>query len=146
MTIKDLKNVLVHFQDRKYDDYEVVFWDSSRQLRMDATFTGLSHPDKEISFNVRELDSDRVYERMQGTPTSLPDTLPSPFKEGEVAVLMKEENFDCLGVPITRYFYQDPEGHQFGTTASETFTMAEYYCEVNKRNRKRLREAGLEWD
>lgn len=146
MTIKDLKDVVILFGDRKYDDYKVVFWDSSRQLRMDATFTGLSHPDKEISFNVQELDSDRAYERMQGTSTSLPDTLPSPFKEGEVAVLMKEENYDCLGIPITRYFYQDPEGHQFGTAASETFTMFDYYCKANSRNRKRLKEAGLEWD
>ena len=52
MKVKELKDAMIHFKDRKYDNYEVVFWDASRQTSMDATYTGLSHPDKEISFNV----------------------------------------------------------------------------------------------
>ena len=46
MKVKELKDVMIHFKDRKYDDYKVVFWDASRQTSMDATYAGLSHPDK----------------------------------------------------------------------------------------------------
>lgn len=146
MTVKDLKDVMIHFEDRKYDKYKVVFWDASRQITMDATFTGLSHPDKEISFLVWDEKNSRLFERLEGKETGLPDKLPSPFKEGEFAELHKEENYDCLGVKITRYFYKDPSGYQFTTEASDTYTLEEYYRAKVKQYRELLKENGIPWD
>ena len=146
MKVKDLKDVMIHFEDRKYDKYEVVFWDSSRQKAMDATFTGLSHPDKEISFNVWDKEDPKIYCRIQGKDTGLPDRLPSPFKEGEFAELTVEEDRDILGVKVNRYFYMDPSGHQFTTEASDTYTMCEYYCAKMKQYRELLKENGIPWN
>ena len=146
MEVKELKDVMIHFKDRKYDNYRVVFWDASRQTSMDATYTGLSHPDKEISFNVWDKKNPRTFKRIQGDQTGLIDKLPSPFKKGEFAELHKEENYDCLGVKITRYFYKDPSGHQFTTAASDTYTMCEYYREKMKQYRKLLKENGIKWE
>lgn len=144
MRVKDLQEVLKHFTEDKYKDYNIVFWDSSRQERMDASFTGLSHPDKEISFNVWDEEHPRYYEKV--TSISIPNTIPSPFKEGEVAELYKEENYEIMGVKITRYFYKDPSGHQFSTTVTDTFTMCEYYCKKMQQYREKLKENNIPWD
>lgn len=146
MKVKDLRDVMIHFQDQKYDKYKVVFWDASRQTPMDATFTGLSHPDKEISFNVWDEKNPRIFERFTGSQAGLADKLPSPFVEGEFAELHKEKNYECLGVKITRYFYMDPSGHQFTTEASDTYTMKEYYREKMKQYRELLKKNGIPWN
>ena len=68
MTIKDLREILIHFQDHKYDDYKVVLWDYNNQQELDWSVNhALSHPDKELSFpvNVPPTDGITVTERIK---------------------------------------------------------------------------------
>jgi hypothetical protein len=68
VTIKDLREILIHFQDRKYDDYEVVLWDYNHQQKLDwGGCYGLSHPDKQLSFAVEvpPVDGITVFERLK---------------------------------------------------------------------------------
>ena len=68
MTIKDLKDILIHFQDRKYDDYEVVLWDYNNQQELDwGGMWGLSHPDRNLCFsvNVPTVDGITILERLK---------------------------------------------------------------------------------
>ena len=61
MTIKDLREILIHFEDRKYDDYEVVLWDYNHQEKLQwGGMHGLSHPDKELTFTVTVSPVDGV--------------------------------------------------------------------------------------
>ena len=146
-TIKDLKDVLIHFQDQKYDDWSAIFWDPLRQMKMKAVFTGLSNPDKEISFMVSDLEKEHDYTPYRGDAYSLPSELPSPFVEGKKAYLMKDENYILGNVKITRYFYEcEVTKHQFSTTTSDTYTMCEYYLKKMQAYREKLKEAGIPWD
>jgi hypothetical protein len=53
MTIKDLREILIHFQDREYDDYEVELWDYKHQLPLKWNVShGFSKPDKRLTFPV----------------------------------------------------------------------------------------------
>lgn len=68
MTIKDLREILIHFEDRKYDDYEVVLWDYNHQEKLQwGGMHGLSHPDKELTFpvTVSPVDGVTVDERIK---------------------------------------------------------------------------------
>ena len=68
MTIKDLRDILIHFQERKYDDYEVVLWDYNHQQKLDWEGSySFSKPDKEISFAVEvpPVDGVTVFERLK---------------------------------------------------------------------------------
>lgn len=68
MTIRDLKDLLIHFNDRKYDDYEVVLWDYNHQQKLDwGGMHSLSHPDKTLSFAVEvpPVDGITVFERLK---------------------------------------------------------------------------------
>lgn len=61
MTIKDLREVLVHFQDRKYDDYEVILWDYNHQQKLGwGPSHALSHPDKVLTFPVTVEPADGI--------------------------------------------------------------------------------------
>lgn len=68
MTIRDLKDILIHFQDKQYDDYNVVLWDYNHQqeLKWGASFA-LSHPSKTINFpvDVPPVDGLTVNERFK---------------------------------------------------------------------------------
>ena len=68
MTVKELREILIHFQDRKYDDWEVVFWDYNHQQKLDwgGCYT-LSKPEKQLSFaiEVPPVDSITVFERLK---------------------------------------------------------------------------------
>ena len=68
MTIKDLREILVHFEDRKYDNYEVVLWDYNhlQKLTWGGSY-GLSHPSKELSIPVEvpPVDGVTVFERLK---------------------------------------------------------------------------------
>lgn len=53
MTIKDLREILIHFQERKYDNYKVELWDYENQRELDwGGMYALSHPDKKLTFSV----------------------------------------------------------------------------------------------
>lgn len=68
MTIKDLKGLLIHFNDRKYDDYEVVLWDYNHQQELNwGGMHTLSHPNKKLSFPVEvpPVDGITVFERLK---------------------------------------------------------------------------------
>ena len=68
MTIKDLREILVHFQDNKYDDYEIVLWDYNHQQKLQwGGMHGLSHPNKELTFpvNVTPVDGVTIDERIK---------------------------------------------------------------------------------
>lgn len=68
MTIKDLREILIHFQDRKYDDYEVVLWDYNHQQELVwGGMHSLSHPNKQLSFPVEvpPVDGITVFERLK---------------------------------------------------------------------------------
>ena len=119
MKVKEMKDLLSLFEDRKYDDYNIVFWDYARQKAMDGHFGGLSHPEKEIF-------------------------IPSPIVEGKNAYLHKNEDANLSGIKYTRYFYVcEATGNQFDTTSSSTFSMCEYYCEECKRLKNLLKEKGV---
>lgn len=68
MTIKDLRDILIHFQDSKYDDYEIVLWDYNHQQKLQwGGMHGLSHPNKELTFpvNVTPVDGVTIDERIK---------------------------------------------------------------------------------
>ena len=68
MTIKDLRDILIHFQDSKYDNYEIVLWDYNQQQELDWGFGyGLSHPDKKLTFpvHVQTVDGETIMERLK---------------------------------------------------------------------------------
>lgn len=68
MTIKDLREVLVHFNDSKFDDYEVVLWDYNHQQELVwGGMHSLSHPKKQLSFPVKvpPVDGITVFERLK---------------------------------------------------------------------------------
>lgn len=68
MTIRDLKDLLVHFNDRMYDDYEVVLWDYNHQQELNwGGMHSLSHPKKKLSFPVEvpPVDGITVFERLK---------------------------------------------------------------------------------
>lgn len=68
MTIKDLREIIVHFQEHKYDDYEVVLWDFNHQQKLNWNVShALSHPDKELTFpvEVKETDEKTINEKLK---------------------------------------------------------------------------------
>lgn len=54
MTIKDLREILIHYEDSKYDDWKVVLWDYNQQQELEwgGTYAS-SNPDKELTFPVK---------------------------------------------------------------------------------------------
>lgn len=68
MTIKDLKDILVHFNDREYDDYEVVLWDYNHQQELNwGGMHAWSLPEKKLTFAVEvpPVDGITVFERLK---------------------------------------------------------------------------------
>ena len=68
MTVKDLREILIHFQDRKYDDYKVILWDYNHQQELDwGGCHSLSKPEKTLSFAVEvpPVDGITVFERLK---------------------------------------------------------------------------------
>lgn len=68
MTIKELREILVHFTDSKYDDYEVELFDYNSQEKLDwGGMHGLSHPDKKLIFpvTVKPVDGITIEKRLQ---------------------------------------------------------------------------------
>lgn len=137
MKVKEVKELMKLFADPKYDDYNVVFWDFTRQKAMDGHFGGLSHPEKEISIPISVV-GERYAPRVK--VDGLAEIVPSPFKEGKNAYLRVDHNAEMSGVKYDRYFYECEEtGNQFSTTLSETYTLCSFYCEECKRLRNILK-------
>lgn len=71
MTIKELREILVHFQDREYDDYEVELWDYKHQQPLGWSVShGFSKPEKRLIFPVNvpyEDDINFYIENNNGT-------------------------------------------------------------------------------
>lgn len=68
MTIKDLRDILVHFEDRKYDNYEVILWDYNHQEKLGwGGGYSLSHPDNKLCFpvTVTPIDGVTIDERLK---------------------------------------------------------------------------------
>jgi len=68
MTVKDLREIMIHFQDRKYDNYKISLWDFQNQRKLHWNLSyGLSHPDKELSFpvTVEPVDGVQIEERLK---------------------------------------------------------------------------------
>ena len=68
MTIKDLREILIHFSDRKYDDFEVILWDYNHQQKLDwGGCHAFSKPAKALSFAVEvpPVDGITVFERLK---------------------------------------------------------------------------------
>lgn len=68
MTIKDLREILIHFSDRKYDDFEVILWDYNQQqaLNWGGSYS-FSKPEKHLSFpvEVTPVDGITIFERLK---------------------------------------------------------------------------------
>lgn len=145
MKVKEIKELMKHFEEPKYDDYEMVFWDYARQKRMDGHFGGLSHPDKEISIPISVV-GEKTWVNPHNV-TQLPESIPSPFEEGETATLKKTKDV-MSGIEYDRYAYVcNKTGYIFGTQVSETFTMCSYYCNAQKKFRDKLEANGINpWD
>lgn len=138
MKFKEIKDLVRVLDESKFDDYELVFWDYARQKKMDGHFGSLSHPEKEITIPINVVGEDYWPKvKIDG----LAEVLPSPFVEGANAYLKKQEDYEMSGVKFTRYFYEcEATQKQFGTTASETFTMCEFYAAETRRLREENRE------
>ena len=68
MTIKDLRELLIHFQDKEYDDYKVILWDYNHQQELNwGGMHSLSHPDKTLVLPVEvpPVDGINVVERLR---------------------------------------------------------------------------------
>ena len=68
MTIKDLREILIHFTESKYNDYEVRLWDYQNQRELSwGPSHSLSHPDREITFpvTVEPVDGVDIDERLK---------------------------------------------------------------------------------
>lgn len=138
MKVKELKELVKIFQEDRYDDYEVVFWDYARQKRMDGHFGGLSHPEKEISIPIADVGDEKWINPKNYC--GMPEAVPSPFVEDTLADL-EEKEMELAGNKFTGYHYRCREtGKCFGTAVSETFTMANYYCEEVKKLRAELKK------
>ena len=126
MTVRELNDVMVHWQDSKYRDYEIAVWDWRRQKEMNLVFTGCSHPEREVNFNV--TDKNETKWLMPGDAYSMPKELPSPFVEGKKALLQEDPNYSFDGIVSTRYFYRCEETEKcFTTDISDTYSMCNYY-------------------
>ena len=68
MTIKDLREILIHFEDRQYDDFEVAFWDYNHQQKLNwAGGYSLSKPHKALTLPVEvpPVDGVTIFERLK---------------------------------------------------------------------------------
>lgn len=138
MKVRDLNDVMVHWQDFKYRDYNVEVWDWRRQRKMDLVFTGASHPEKSIYFNVTDVD-DPKWLRPEDA-MGMARELPSPFAEGSKAILCEDPDFTCMGRTFKRYFYRCEKTEKtFTTSMSDTYTMCNYYREECKALREELK-------
>ena len=55
MTIKELRDILIHFQGKEYDDWEVVLWDYKNQKKWDWSVShSFSKPNKKLTFPIYE--------------------------------------------------------------------------------------------
>lgn len=67
-TIKDLREILVHFQEPEYDDYEFVLWDfnNQREARIAGGYS-FSKPDKKlcIPIELEPVDGVSITERLK---------------------------------------------------------------------------------
>lgn len=69
MTIKDLKEILMHYQDRKYNDWEIKLWDYNNQREvnfLEGTHAS-SNETKSITFPVMidPVDGEDIDERLK---------------------------------------------------------------------------------
>ena len=142
MKIKEIKDLMMHFAESKYDDYNVVFWDYSRQRKMDGHFGALSHPEKEISIPIGVVGDDvwKIVEEGY-EPNGLPKTVSTV--EGHVADLVESErSFDSIS--YSAYMYKDREtGKVFYTKLSEVYTMYHFYKAETERYRKFINRYGI---
>lgn len=140
MTVRELNDVMIHWQDSKYRDYEIAVWDWRRQKEMNLVFTGCSHPEREVNFNV--TDKNETEWLMPGDAYSMPRELPSPFVEGKKALLQEDPNYSFGGIVYTRYFYRCEETEKcFTTDISDTYSMCNYYREKCKKLQEELKHA-----
>lgn len=68
MTIRDLREILIHFEDKKYDDWKVSLWDYNHQQELDwGGSYSFSKPKKELCFpvEVTPVDGITVFERLK---------------------------------------------------------------------------------
>lgn len=68
MTIRDLREILKHFEGREFNNYEVLLWDYNHQQKLDwGGAYSLSHPNKTLCFPVEvpPVDGITVFERLK---------------------------------------------------------------------------------
>ena len=67
ITIKELKDLILHF-DKEYDDFKVILWDYNHQQELDwGGVHAFSKPNKTLSFAVEvpPVDGITVFERLK---------------------------------------------------------------------------------
>lgn len=68
MTIRDLREILKHFEGREFDNYEVLLWDYNHQQKLNwGGGHSFSHPNKTLCFPVEvpPVDGITVFERLK---------------------------------------------------------------------------------
>lgn len=137
MKVKEIKDLARLFEGTEYDDFNLVFWDYARQKKMDGSFGSFSRPDKELTIPIHVIEEHYF---PKTNTEGMPAIIPSPFVEGKNAYLKQDDNYTFDGrIFFTRYFYECEEtGYQFSTTASDTFSMLEYYVKECRRLRQEL--------
>jgi hypothetical protein len=101
MKIKELQEILIHFTDPKYDDFDVVLWDYSNQriIEWPEGMYALSKPEKSLTFPVKvePVDGVTIDERLKRMMEKVKnDTKPTeedkPVEEDDEA---KDVNYDA---------------------------------------------------
>lgn len=68
MTIKELQDIIIHFQDSEYDDFEVVLFDynNQRELSWGPSYA-FSKPQKQLTFPITcpPVDGIQIEERLR---------------------------------------------------------------------------------
>lgn len=79
MKIKELKEILMHYQGREYDDWDLKLWDynNQRELNWPSGTYSSSKPDRSITFpvSVEPVDGEEIDSRMKRLIAELNDGL-----------------------------------------------------------------------
>lgn len=70
MKIKELREILIHFTNPEYDDFDIALWDynNQRDVEWSAGMYAFSKPDKRLTFPVKvePVDGVTIDERLKG--------------------------------------------------------------------------------
>ena len=108
MKIKDIKELLKHYQDKEYEDWEIVLWDYNNQRKIEwngGTFAS-SKPDKEICFSVtmEPVDGKTIDQRVKELYSRLYAVSDKDMKE-KIKQLLRDNGYYAGNTKIANILY-----------------------------------------